>query len=176
MGKDAVQQALPEALPDSGGFGGLGGIDFGGSQSASGILGLILILVGAVIALALVVLFIIAWWKIYAKAGRPGWAIFVPVYSSVEFFTVTWGNGAYFLFMLVPGINVLLAILTVQKLSEAFGHGFGYTLGLIFFPYVFIPILAFGKAKHLRYQASLASKIPNVPGIPNVPVPEIPLP
>lgn len=148
MGNNAVQQALP----DSGGF---GGFDMGSSQSASGILGLILILVGALIALALIVLFVIAWWKIYAKAGRPGWAIFVPVYSIIEFFNVTWGSGIYFLFLLIPGINVLLAILTIQKLSEAFGYGFGYTLGLIFLPYVFLPMLAFGKAKHVRYQASL---------------------
>jgi hypothetical protein len=68
---------------------------------------------------------------------------------------VTWGSGIYFLFLLIPGINVLLAILTIQKLSEAFGYGFGYTLGLIFLPYVFLPMLAFGKAKHVRYQASL---------------------
>lgn len=122
------------------------------------IIGVILIILGALIAIAAVVFYVISVWKLYTKAGRPGWAIFVPVYGWIEFFNIAWGNGAVFLFMFAPGINILVAILTVQKLSEAYGHGLGYTLGLFFFPYVFIPVLAFGKSKHVRCQAKLAEQ------------------
>lgn len=134
------------------GVGGSGGAAF------ATIFGIILIVLGIAIALAAVVFLIISWWKIYTKAGRPGWSNLIPVYGMVEFFNVAWGSGLYFLFMLIPGVNVLVAILTVQKLSESFGHGIGYTLGLFFFPYVFIPILGLGKSKHVRYQAKLAEE------------------
>lgn len=141
--------AMGQAMPSS----GMG-------ASMGDIIGLILIILGALIAVAAVVFYVISVWKLYTKAGRPGWAILVPFYGWIEFFNIAWGNGAVFLFMFAPGINILVAILTVQKLSEAYGHGLGYTLGLFFFPYVFIPVLAFGKSKHMRYQAKLAAAQP----------------
>ena len=138
---------MGQAMPSSG----------AGADVAS-IIGVIMLILGALIAVAAVVFYVVSGWKLYTKAGRPGWAIFVPFYGWIEFFNVAWGNGAVFLFMFAPGINILVAILTVQKLSEAYGHGLGYTLGLFFFPYVFIPVLAFGKSKHVRYQAKLAAE------------------
>lgn len=128
------------------------------STSIGEILGVIFLILGILIAVGYVVFFIVSWWKMYTKAGRPGWSNFIPVYGWVEFFNIAWGNGVYFLFMLIPGVNVLVAILSVQKLSEAFGHGLGFTLGLFFFPYVFIPILGLGKSRHIRYQEKLAAK------------------
>ena len=134
------------------GVGGSGGAAF------ATIFGIILIVLGIAIAIAAVVFYIIAWWKIYTKAGRPGWSNLIPVYGWVEFFNVAWGSGVYFLFMLIPGVNILVAILTVQKLSESYGHGLGYTLGLFFFPFIFIPILGLGKSKHIRYENKQAEE------------------
>lgn len=161
MGNNAIQDMMDPTM---------GMAQPSGSTGAdiAGIIGVALIILGVLIALAAVVFYVICWWKLYAKAGRPGWAIFVPVYCWIELFNIMWGNGVYFLFMLIPGINVLVAILSIQKFSEAYGHGLGYTLGLVFFPFVYIPVLAFGRSKHVRYQAKLRSKIPHVP------VPEIP--
>ncbi len=147
---DMIQSAYPKGGMAQPGFGG------GASESVAGILGIIFIVLGIAIALAAVVFWIISWWRIYTKAGRPGWANLIPVYCYVELFQVAWGNGAYFLFMLIPGVNILVAILTVQKLSESFGHGLGFTLGLFFFPYIFVLILGLGKSKHVRYQKKLA--------------------
>lgn len=148
-----MNEMLPQVSPDMGGseFGGGygGGLNLGGGE----IIGAVLVLLMVLIGLAFVVFMFVSIWRLYAKAGRPGWAIFIPVYNFVEFFHVAWGSGAYFLFMLFPGVNVLVAILTIQKLSESFGHGIWYTLGLFFFPWIFIPVLAFGKSKHIRYQA-----------------------
>ena len=128
----------------------------GGEFAIAGIIGVIFIILGIAIAVAALVLLIVSWWKIYTKAGRPGWSNLIPVYGWVEFFNVAWRNGAYFLFMLIPGVNVLVAILTVQKLSESYGHGIGFTLGLFFFPLIFIPILGLGKSQHIRYQNKVA--------------------
>lgn len=126
-----------------------------GGGAASGmntgsIFGLILGLLLILFAIAVVVFYFIAAWRIYTKAGRPGWANLIPVYCWVEFFHVAWGSGVYFLLMLIPVANILVALITVHKLSESFHHGIGYTLGLFFLPWIFIPVLAFGKSKHIR--------------------------
>ena len=157
----AASDAIARPAESAGGFG------LGMGSSVALIVGLI----GALIGLAIAVFYIICWWRIYAKAGRPGWAIFVPVYCWIEFFNITWGNGAYFLFMFIPGINVLVAILTIQKLSEAYGHGLGFTIGQILLNPIFIPLLAFGPCKHVRYEAKKAKLIPTIPGAPDVPLP-----
>ena len=151
MNENMIQDALSGDGMMRPAGGGLG-------ASVGEILGLVFLLLGIAIAVGFVVFLIVAWWKMYTKAGRPGWSNLIPVYGWVEFFNIAWGNGVYFLFTLIPGVNVLVAILSVQKLSEAFGHGLGFTLGLFFFPYIFIPILGFGKSKHVRYQAKLAEK------------------
>ena len=154
--QSAVNGPGMAGAPDSAG-GGAGGFNPGNiSFDGAGVVGLIFLILGILIGLAYLVLLIVSWWRIYTKAGRPGWANLIPVYGAIEFFNVAWGNGAYFLFMLLPGINILVFIITIQKLSESFGRGIGYTLGLFLLPGIFIPILGLGKDKHLRYEAKKA--------------------
>ena len=57
-----------------------------------------------VIMLGVSVLMIIASWKVFEKAGEPGWAIFVPFYNSYVMFKISWGNGWYFLLTAVPAL------------------------------------------------------------------------
>ncbi len=174
MGNNAVQEMIDSTMGMARPYDGVGG---GFGVDAGKIIGIILIILGALIAVAAVVFYVICWWKLYTKAGRPGWAIFVPVYCAIELFNITWGNGVYFLYMLIPGINVLVILWSLLKFSEAYGHGVGYTLGLIFLPFVFIPVLAFGKSKHVRYEAKKAKLTPPAPApVPEIPVPEVPMP
>lgn len=98
----------------------------------------------AIISLALTVVLIIAMWRIFEKAGEPGWACLVPIYSSYVLFKITWGNGIYFLLCLIPVINFVVLLMTYHKLSKAFGHGIGFTLGLIFISPIFFCLLGFG--------------------------------
>ena len=94
-----------------------------------------------------IVFFIIVWWKIFNKAGEPGWAILVPFYSAYEQFKIAFGNGLFFLFLLVPLANVAIALMFPFKLAKAFGKGVGFGFGLWLLPIVFLPILAFGSAE-----------------------------
>ena len=154
--QSAVNGPGMAGAPDGMG-GGAGGFNPGNLNiDGAGVVGVILLILGILIGLAYIVLLIVSWWRIYTKAGRPGWANLIPVYGAIEFFNVAWGNGAYFLFMLLPVINVLVFIITIQKLSESFGRGIGYTLGMFLLPGIFIPILGLGKDKHIRYEAQKA--------------------
>lgn len=107
--------------------------------------------------LALLVLAIIARWKIFTKAGEPGWACLVPFYHSYVEFKIFWGNGWLFLapialglLSVIPIIGVLFTIVTIvievmmqYKKSLAFGERIGFCLGLIFLPTIFNMILGF---------------------------------
>lgn len=106
-------------------------------------------LAASIASLALSVLLIVAMWRIFQKAGKPGWASIVPFYNIYMMYEITWGNGWRFLMLLIPFYNIVLGIQTQVKLAKAFGKGGGFAVGLIFLPYVFQPILAFSDAAYL---------------------------
>ncbi|MFB0921739.1 MAG: DUF5684 domain-containing protein [Oscillospiraceae bacterium] len=86
-----------------------------------------------VIGLGVAVLVIIATWKVYEKAGEPGWASLVPFYRDYVMFKISWGNGWYFLFKELPSVLYLIFYipfsigLTRGILSGYSGYG-GYPL------------------------------------------------
>ena len=101
-----------------------------------------------IISLVLCVFVLVCMWIIFRKAGKPGWAAIVPFYNLYVLFDITWGSGMRFLLMLIPFYNIILGIQTQIRLAKAFGKGGGFAAGLIFLPYVFMPLLAFGKGTY----------------------------
>ena len=101
------------------------------------------------LSLAFAVLAIVAMWKIFEKAGKPGWAAIIPFYNIYVLFKITWGNGWKFLFLLIPIANIVFAIITMVKLAKAFGKSGGFAVGLIFLSIIFYCILAFDKSEYL---------------------------
>ncbi len=81
-----------------------------------------------IVVLALGILGIVCSWKIYAKAGQPGWGALIPIYNVYLLFKITWGNGWYFLLTLIPIANVIIAILTQVKLAKVFGKDGGFAV------------------------------------------------
>ncbi len=98
------------------------------------------------IAIALVL--IIAQWKIYQKAGKPGWASIIPIYSTIVLLEIVGKPWWWILLMLIPFVNIILVIWVINLLSKSFGKGVGFTIGLILLSIVFYPILGFGSAQY----------------------------
>lgn len=98
-----------------------------------------------IISLVLCVFVLVCMWIIFRKAGKPGWAAIVPFYNLYVLFDITWGSGMRFLLLLIPIYNIILSIQTQVRLAKAFGKSGGFAAGLVFLPYIFIPLLAFGK-------------------------------
>ena len=98
-----------------------------------------------IISLVLCVFVLVCLWIIFRKAGKPGWAAIVPFYNLYVLFDITWGSGMRFLLLLIPIYNIILGIQTQVRLARAFGKSGGFAAGLVFLPYIFIPLLAFGK-------------------------------
>lgn len=101
------------------------------------------------IALAWSIFLLVAYWKLFEKAGEPGWAVFVPFYFHYVLFKISFGNGWMFLALFVPIVNIVLAFALPFKLAEAFGKDIGYGFGLLFLSPFFYPILAFGDAVYV---------------------------
>lgn len=91
-------------------------------------------------------------WKMFKKAGRPGWAILIPFYNIYCIFDMAWGKGWLFLLMLVPFVNVVIGIITCVKLAAAFGRSGWFGLGLVLLPTVFALILGWGTAEYIGPQ------------------------
>ncbi len=113
-----------------------------------------------VIYFALIILLVLSQWKIYVKAGQPGWAVLVPFYNLYVFTQIIerqkWWMLLYFL-AFIPFVGtiavIVIVIMDYIKLSKVFGKDGGYAAGLLLLPMVFFPILAFGSA---TYQGSKA--------------------
>lgn len=105
-----------------------------------------------VIALVICVLTIIAFWKVFTKAGKPGWASIIPFYSQYCMFDIAWGNGWLFLLTFVPCVNFVIMIMLYLKLAKAFGKGTGFGIGLIFLNTIFVLILGFSDAQYIGPQ------------------------
>lgn len=98
--------------------------------------------------LCLGILFIVAMWKIFSKAGRPGWAAIVPFYNMYVECDIAFGNGWLFLITFIPFVGSIFALVCLFKLGKAFGKSTGFCIGMILLSPIFILILAFGNSTY----------------------------
>ena len=98
---------------------------------------------------AVMVVFIIAEWRIYEKGGQPGWAVLIPFYNIYVLLKLVGRPGWWLLLLLIPVVNLIVAIIVINDLSKSFGQGVGFTLGLIFLTPIFLLLLGFGDFKYV---------------------------
>ena len=85
-----------------------------------------------------------AMWRIFVKAGEPGWAAIIPVYDIIILLKIVNKPWWWFFLLLIPIFNIAILIIMFHRLSKSFGNGVGFTLGIIFLTFIFIPLLGFG--------------------------------
>jgi len=56
----------------------------------------------------------------------------------------------------IPFVNFVIAIIMYLAFAEKFGKGAGFAMGLVFLPFIFFPILAFGDAQYQQPTAITA--------------------
>jgi Family of unknown function (DUF5684) len=98
---------------------------------------------------AIIVFEIAAMWKVFTKAGKPGWAAIIPIYNAIVLLQIAGKPVWWFLLYFIPLVNIVIAIIVTHNISKNFGQGVGFTLGLIFLSFIFYPILAWGDAQYL---------------------------
>lgn len=102
-----------------------------------------------ILYLAVIVVLIAAQWKIYEKAGHPGWAAIIPIYNIYILTKIVGKPGWWVLLLFIPFVNFIIAIWMTNLLSKSFGQGVGFTIGLLLLGIIFYPMLGFGDYKYL---------------------------
>ena len=105
--------------------------------------------VAIIFLVAFVVFIIAAMWKVFEKAGQPGWAAIIPIYNIYIMTKIGGKPGIWTLFCIIPIVNYVFMIWLTNMISKSFGKDEGFTAGLIFLGFIFWPILGFGSAKYL---------------------------
>jgi hypothetical protein len=100
-----------------------------------------------VFGIVVTVIEIVALWFIFEKAKEPGWAAIIPIYNYLIFIKVAGKPWWYILLLLIPIVNLVIYIIILNGLSKSFGKSEGFTVGLFFLRFIFLPILGFGKAQ-----------------------------
>ena len=100
------------------------------------------------ISLALVILMFYSMFRMYEKAGQPGWAAIIPIYNFIVLLRIVGKPWWWILLVFIPFVGIIIAIMITYKLSQSFGKGRGFAMGLIFIPIIFYPILGLGSAKY----------------------------
>lgn len=96
----------------------------------------------------LILLFIVSLAKVFVKAGRRWWEAIIPLYNMYVLLKIVGRPGWWLLLFFIPLVSLLISIEVNHLLSKRFGHGVGFTIGLLVLAPIFLPILAFGKSTY----------------------------
>ena len=133
---------------------------------AAGLIGglIAVVLALAVPLLILGAIYVVANWKIFEKAGQPGWAAIIPIYNIIVMLDVQGRPKWWIIWYLIPFVNyvsgVVMFIIQCLDYAKRFGKDGGFVAGLILLNPIFLLILAFGSA---QYQGASAAAAPPAP-------------
>lgn len=101
-----------------------------------------------IVGLLIALLLIIAMWKVFTKAGQPGWASIIPIYNLYIWCKIVGRPGWWIILMLIPFVNFVICIILCIDMAKSFGKGAGFGIGLALLGIIFWPILGFGSAQY----------------------------
>ena len=131
------------------------------SQNSSGLAPLI-------IGLAFTVFYVIAYWKVFVKAGMPGWASIIPFYNLYIMLKIAGKPGWWLLLYFIPLVNIAVGIVVALNMAKVFGRSqmFGIFVLWLFSPIGYL-ILAFGNSQYVGVKGSGQSQPLNVEKVPS---------
>jgi hypothetical protein len=93
------------------------------------------------------VLTAIGGWKVFEKAGLPGWVALVPVLNWFGILRLLGRSYAWILFFIFfyPVTHFVVSVLVAWR----FGKSALFGVGLAFLPFLFVPMLGFSDARYL---------------------------
>ncbi|MDC7234031.1 MAG: DUF5684 domain-containing protein [Spirochaetales bacterium] len=94
------------------------------------------------------VVLLVANWKIFTKAGKPGWAILIPIYNVIVMLQIVKKPLWWIIMLLIPGVNVVFVILIIYNLCLSFGQPAWHVIPALLVSFVYYPYLAFSSASY----------------------------
>lgn len=153
-----------------------GGSNYSSLASSSDLSSAVFALIGGFlgfiifIALVIVVLQIVANWKLFTKAGEKGWKALIPFYNTAILYKISGMSpwlALLYIGYLIPVINVIVAVVfTILRLyqpinlAKGFKKSTGFTVGLIMLPFIFNLILGLGSSEYYGYEDAKSTPTP----------------
>jgi hypothetical protein len=103
-----------------------------------------------VIYLAIVILYVAAYWRLFAKAGEPGWGAIVPIYNLYLYCKIAGRPEWWLILFFIPLVNIVIALIVAMDIAKAFSKSSGFGIGLWLLSFIFVPILGFGSAVYTK--------------------------
>ena len=91
---------------------------------------------------------IAGFWKVFTKAGKPGWASIVPIYNVYVMLQIAGRPGWWLLLFVIPLVNIVIGILVAIDIAKSFNKSAGYGIGLALLGFIFYPMLGFSDARY----------------------------
>lgn len=101
-------------------------------------------IIGIIVGLVI----LISYWIIYTKAGKPGWAVIIPIYNIIVMLQIVDKPLWWFFMFLIPVVNVVFGIIVLYNLVLKFGQPAWHVVLALFLSVFYFPYLAFSKAKY----------------------------
>lgn len=111
---------------------------------------------GTLISLAATILTIAGLWKMFEKAGKPGWAAIIPVYNFIILLEIVGKPLWWIIGILIPCVNFVVIIWVLNLLMKSFGKDSIYTVLAIFFSFIIFPMIGFGSDRYIGPTAAEA--------------------
>jgi uncharacterized membrane protein YoaK (UPF0700 family) len=102
--------------------------------------------IGIIFSLAIFAFIIASMWRVFTKAGHPGWASIVPIYNIYIMTQIAGRPGWWVVLAIIPCVSIIAMFVLSIDIARAFGRGVGFGVGLALLGFIFYPILAFGDA------------------------------
>jgi hypothetical protein len=99
--------------------------------------------------LAILVAIIAGAWKMFEKAGKPGWAAIIPIYNAIVLLEIVGRPIWWIILMLIPCVNIIIAVVVSIDLAKSFGKSELFGIGIWLLGFIFIPILGFGSDRYV---------------------------
>ena len=106
--------------------------------------GMFVLFIGIVLfSLILGLIQLIAYWKLFKKANKPGWASIVPIYNIIVMLQIADMSLVNIILLFIPIVNIIIMFKLNIKIAHKFNKSTGFGVGMTFIPIIFVPIIAF---------------------------------
>ena len=108
------------------------------------------------VEIAIIVAIIAGFWKVFVKAGKPGWAAIIPIYNAIVLLEIAGKPLWWIILFFIPIVNIVVAVLVGISVAKKFGKSDAFGIGLGLLGFIFFPILGFGDAQYQGAKPAVA--------------------
>lgn len=101
-----------------------------------------------IISIIVGLVLLVSQWIIFTKAGKPGWAVIIPIYNVIVLLQIVDKPLWWFFMFLIPIVNIVFGIIVLYNLVLKFGQPGWHVILALFLSIFYFPYLAFSKASY----------------------------